>query len=283
MMKKTGVKIFILMVFWAVFALAVEVEILRPNYRTGADLLPAIQAAVGGEGQVTLDQRTGALVVSGTPAAIARAKRVLAELDVKPRMVRIEVRQSAESTFTNLGVRIDWTAAAGNWRIGRLRQPSADGDTVVSGEGQARHRLYRSTDATRQMVRVLEGNYALIVSGRKREFSPTNFGWSGFEGPSVSGQVRYVQTGLLARPRIAGEEIYLDVMPQAVVFTAGGRRVQRYHQVKTTVRLRDGETILLAAGSSQSSDLLTDTMRGFDATSGSTSQILLLTVNIESE
>jgi len=256
-----------------VLATATEVEVLRPRFRTGADLLPAIQAAMGNEGTVTLDRRTGALVVSGTPGAIARAKKILAELDVRPRMVRIEVQRVAESDFANLGLQIDWTIAAGNWRVGRFRRTAAG----------ARYRVYRSSDAGRMIVRVLEGNFALLLSGTRREFSPTNFSWSGFEGPEISGRLRHVQTGLLARPRIVGEEIYLDIVPQAVLFSGSDRRVRRYEQATTTIRLRDGDRVLIGAVSSQESSLVTDTLRGIEVTAGADRRVLLLEVHIENE
>jgi len=278
--------VFIVIIFFilAVAATADDVVVLKPKHRTGADLLAAIRAAVGSDGTVNLDERTGSLIVFGSNAAIARAKKVLAQLDVKPRTVRIEVQWINTVALQNLGVKIDWTVTAGRWRVGRLRGGQEMTGDHVETEAGARWRVIRSNAAARQMVRVLEGDWALLLRGTKREFSPSNFGWSGFEGPRIRGRLRYVQTGLLARPRIVGDSVQLDLTPQAELFIAGGNsNVRRYFEAQTTVRVPVGGSILLGVDQSQDSSVVVDTFNGLTVRRESSSEknALLVEVYVE--
>jgi len=271
----------LLLLVLVAYARANEVEVLRPQHRLGADLLAAMQAAVGDEGTVTLDQRTGALVVVGTPAAIARAKKVLAELDVAPRMVRIEVGSLAQGALASLGVDIAWSAAAGPWRVGHLRDAELLDDGGVRLRGGVTQRLDRNLVSTRQMIRVLEGETAVLVSGARAAYRPDRHAWPNAFGAPLSGGVSHVQASLLARPRIIGDEVQVELMPRVVTFGPSGMRVQQVNEMITTVRVKNGETVLLGASSTDGRSFTADLLSGLSVGAARNDMVMTLRARIE--
>ena len=56
-------------VLFAVPALA-DMEVYRPRHRTGEDLRPLVEAALGPQGSVAVDGNTGSLVMIGSAPAV---------------------------------------------------------------------------------------------------------------------------------------------------------------------------------------------------------------------
>ncbi|NLH47777.1 MAG: hypothetical protein GX444_04135 [Myxococcales bacterium] len=258
-----------------------DFAVLKPQYRTAEDLLPALQAALGTEGTITVDARTGSLVVTGSPAAIARVRQALAQLDVRPRTVYIAAQRIGADEYENLGVAVDWTAAGGGWRVGRLPFDARSRDGTIGGQGKALRRIDRNTDASRVEVRVLEGETATLLAGQKQVYQPDRFAWAGKLGPVMTGQVTSVQTALEVRPRIVGDEVELKIMPRATLYTAKGPANQPFMDLSTTVRVRDGDQILLGGVSGESMNRVTDLFRSWETTTRTHSDVLLVTVRIE--
>jgi hypothetical protein len=264
-------------------AAADEVVVVKPAHRTAADLAPAVAAALGGEGGVTVDERTGSLVISGSSAAVARARAVLAQLDVKPRTILIRAQIIDQDEFAGLGIRVDWTVAGGGWRIGRLPDDGASPDGTLRLSAGGKTKLTRSSDAARISVRVLEGETATLIAGHRQEYRASRFGWSELTGPALSGTIREVQTALVVRPRVVGDEIELQLLPEAAAFGPDGSRLRRSIAASTTVRVKNGGQIVVGAGSSQASSQLVDVFHGFAQEDASGSQALLIGARVEGE
>ncbi len=271
-----------LLALTAVFALATEVEVLRPQHRLGQDLLAAVQAAVGPEGTVTLDQRTGALVVSGPPEAIARAKKILAELDIAPRLVRLEISAIGTNDLSNVGIDIDWTVGAGSWRIGRIRGGEILDDGSVRIGAQVRHRVFTSSSASRQVIRVLEGETAVLIAGTRSSYDAQHYSWSQAFGAHLSGNINHVQASLLARPRLTGDDVVMvEIMPQFATFGPEGMHTQQLTTMSTVVRMRDGETVLLGSSTTQGRQFTSDLLHSVNAGAGESNMVMTLRVRVE--
>jgi len=256
---------------------------MQPKFRTGADLLPAVRAAVGPDGTVALDERTGSLVITGDAQALARAKKVIEQLDVKLRNVIIRVQRIQENELSNLGVKIDWTLSGGQWRVGVLRNAKISTGGQLEVQGQATQIVHRSSDAATQMVRVLEGDLATLTSGIKQAYSPDQFFWSRFTGPGLTGRIQTVQTGLAVRPRIVGGEVQLQLIPQATFFTGSDQKEQQYTNISTTVRIPDRGYVLIGAVNNDGASMVYETFHSIDSTTMTGNTMLLVSAEIESE
>jgi hypothetical protein len=176
---------------------------------------------------------------------------------------------------------VDWSTSAGVWRIGRLRDTQLTEDGRLRVHGQVTQRLYRSADAARQMIRVLEGETAVLVSGGRTDYEPTHLSWSQTFGARLSGDITHVQVSLMARPRIVGEYVQLDITPQLTTFGAEGMRVQQVMGMATTVRVKNGETVLLGGSSTQGQLFTADLLRSLSVGASQSNVVMMLTVRIE--
>jgi type II secretory pathway component GspD/PulD (secretin) len=93
-------------------------ETYRARHRPARELVPVAEAALGDQGRVTLDPRTGTLILNGTDAAVRRALSLLEEIDrpLHQLVLNYEVRRLSE--LEQAGVHVQWKVAGGSVRVG---------------------------------------------------------------------------------------------------------------------------------------------------------------------
>jgi hypothetical protein len=189
-------------------------EILTVRNRPAESLLGDLLPLAGPNGSVTASGSK--LIVNAAPAALARIKRVLAELDVVPRSLWITVSQGDASRMA--GSRTEVT--------GRVDAPGGRTRTVVTGAFAQQGAS--SADETVQRIRAVEGLPALIRAGRSL---------------TVPTAVLEAETGLYVRPLLAGDFVTLEVAATKEAFDAHGR--VEGQRLVTTVSGRLGEWITI--------------------------------------
>ena len=80
------------------------IELYRVQHRPASELVTVAQAALGGQGVVTLDARTATLILNGTPASIQRALALLERLDQPLRSVVLKHQLRTASDLDALDV-----------------------------------------------------------------------------------------------------------------------------------------------------------------------------------
>ena len=80
-----------------VAAAELETRIRRPSFAKAAELSPILEKALSPRGDIIVDERTNALVVSDIPARLEAVDALLSQLDRKVRQVEIEARVVAAS------------------------------------------------------------------------------------------------------------------------------------------------------------------------------------------
>jgi len=259
-------------------ASADELLILKPQFRSAAELLPALRAALGDGGTVALDERTDSLVLSGDAAALGRAKQALATLDVKPRTVFLRVQVIGADEYENLGAAVTWTVAGGGWRVGRL------GDRATGVRAAAAKRIDHSSDAARLELRVLEGHSANLITTRQTTYEPDVFGSDERRGSQLRGRIRQKTYSLEVTPRIVGTEIYLEIKPHSLIHSPQENKAYPLIETSTTVQLADGESFLLAAAHMEAQDHAHCLLGSLEqSTAAATSRTLLVEAKIEDE
>ena len=169
-------------------AVGQTVRVYAVQHRTADELAPLVETALAGEGRVAADRRTNALVLSGSPRAVATALELLAALDVRARTVvlRYESRRSGE--LASAGANVRWRAGAGSFRVGDVRwagEAARDASTLA-GE-----------------LRILEGQSGRIASGSSLPVTARRIR-HGRYGAVVEESTRYVaaESGFEASPRV---------------------------------------------------------------------------------
>ena len=220
------------------------IEVLPVHNRPAADLVPPLEAVLGDEATVTaLDNR---LIVRAPSALMAEVRRLVEQLDVRPRSLWITVRQernleaSGRSAAASVAVGSGGVAAGGHLAQGR--------ESEVGGDVH--------------QVRALEGTPAWITLGAAVPV-PTAVVAPTAAGPAVVAGTTYQQLdrGFWVVARVAGDQVTLEI--ETALDEAGATGTVETQGVRTTASGRMGEWISLGEigqdGSSRSSGVLSMT------------------------
>ena len=104
-----------------VAAAELETRIHRPSFAKAAELSPILKKVLSPRGDIIVDERTNALVISDIPPRLEAMEALLRQLDRKVRQVEIEARVVAASRSFLQDIGIQWNALYG--RQSRTRQP----------------------------------------------------------------------------------------------------------------------------------------------------------------
>ena len=96
-----------------VAAAEVQTRIRRPSYAKAAELSPILKKALSPRGDIIVDERTNALVISDIPPRLKAVETLLRQLDRKVRQVEIEARVVAASRSFLQDIGIQWSALYG--------------------------------------------------------------------------------------------------------------------------------------------------------------------------
>lgn len=239
----------LLAAFLPTACLAQTLEVITLKYRNAQQVVPMLQPLVTPGG--TLSGMNNRIFVRTTPANLAELKRVLAVVDVRPRQLRISVRQDADVDRSRRSAQLSGTVELG--KAGRVTvggAPHPADSSIAAHEVEAR---VTSSDAQRferaaQSVTVLEGNAAFIAIGRSVPMTAQQV----FVGPDgalarQSTQYSDIDRGFYVTPRLNGDRVTLEISTtndRAIDPSTGVSSIQ---QVQTVVSGRLGDWIELGA------------------------------------
>jgi hypothetical protein len=210
---------------------AQEIEVLSLSHRSADELLPLLRPFVESGGALT--GQGFQLILRASPANRAQIRQLIAALDRPPRQLLISVRQDRASDSAQ-------------------RALGADGSVVIGTQGsggslriQGSNERSVGTQATTQTLRVVEGGRAWLAMGSAVPFTFRRWVLTPQGVTEVLGTVYYeAVTGFYVRPRLAGEQVTLEIEPeQSTVTVRGGERAIERASLSTTVQGRLGEWI----------------------------------------
>lgn len=224
-----------------------KIEVISLRYHRAEQLIPLIKPLVGPGGAVTGTQNH--LVVRADAAQHAQIRQLLEQIDVAPRNLRITVRQNTTRAALNDDVGM-YGRIGGRTRLTIPDQLEPD-SARVEARGRAgrigagfgeRNSSEKSSDL--QSLRVLEGSPAFIRLGQSIPFRARNVYLDG-RGATVVETNQFVDviSGFQVLPRIVGETVTLEIMPQRN--SLGERGEINVQQAATTLSARLGEWIEL--------------------------------------
>jgi type II secretory pathway component GspD/PulD (secretin) len=217
----------VLLVTFVTTALAQGLEVISLHHRSAEQLLPQLQPLL--EPGATLTGSGDKLFLRASSRNQAEIRKVLEVLDRPLRRLMITVRQGGSAEGQRAGI-------SGSVVL-------TPGDSSVRARAGERH--YATRDSISQQVQTVEGGRAYINVGREialpfREVVLTP------AGAVVSrGMTWYdVGTGFEAEPRLAGDNVTIDISPRHDTLgpVPGSANVRR---LSTTVSGRLGEWISL--------------------------------------
>ena len=221
----------------AVHAQMQTMEIFSLKYRTVEQMMALIRPLVPPPGTVTGIQNQ--LIVRSTPQNIAEVRAVLERVDTAPRRLLITVRQDADATTERDRLSISGTVPLG--RNGEIVVGAPGGAGV---EAQVLSSRRAESDRNTQQVQALEGQPAFIQIGQSVPV-PSRQVVRGAFGTQVIDTVEYrdIGTGFQVLPRVNGDRVFLDILPQRETPGNAGPGSVNTQRLSTTVSGRLGEWI----------------------------------------
>lgn len=241
-------------------------EIVTLKYRTAEQVIPIIQPLVDRDGSVTGMQNQ--LIIRTSPGNLADIRKVLDQVDAKPRQLLISVRQDVDLATARREAELSGRVEIGdNASIsvpGSVRPKEGGSVEIGSGSTRVKGRVSArdivTSDANTQRVQVLEGNVAFIRTGQSRPV-PSRQVTNTPYGTQIVDSVQYqdYNTGFQVLPRVSGDNVTIEINPQR-------EKPGRYpgtadvQSMSTVVTTRLGEWVEIGGGiesnSTQSSGML---------------------------
>jgi hypothetical protein len=217
------------------------IEVIELKARTLDEVLPVVRPLAGRDAAVT--GMGNQLVIKASPEQVTAVRKLLAEIDRRPRRLLITVSNQAEDIGASSGY-----AGSADIRIGQ-GQVGINTSGRPVGDSRARISTHdsdtRRTRSASQQVQALEGRPAYIIAGaqvpvRDRQAYLVN----GVPYRSDVARLQDVSSGFYVVPRLRGEYVLLDILQQneRPAGTVGRIHTQR---ASTTVRARLGEWVNL--------------------------------------
>lgn len=236
-------------------------EVVPLKHRLADDLVPTLRELVAEGGTVT--GLNNQIIIRSTPANLADLKHVLEGLDTRQQQLRITVRQ-------NVG---DSSQGAADALAAHVRAGPAEVAAGLGGPGDApgaglryqgehagvsveSYRTHGQDErASSHFVMAIEGTPAYIATGVSVPLPESSAVITPY-GANVQQSLNYrnVGSGVYVTPRLAGDDVTLEISPYNEQLAARGGGVIAERSVNTVVRGRLGEWLPLGGASTASHD-----------------------------
>lgn len=228
-----------------------ELRVITLKHRLAGEVIPVIRPLLApGESISGADAK---LIVRAGARTTAQIEKLLAEIDVPRRNLRISVRHAGQSRTVQQSGGASGEVRSGDTRI-VIRNGGRTGTTggisvgrsTPGGSAQihSERRVTTTRDASTQTVTVLDGGRAFLHVG---ESIPVVQPYLLLVGPRLvvaAGVTFYdVTTGFDVEPRIQGDRVLLAVHPRLSFRSNQGVQVVDYQELRTQVTVAPGEWV----------------------------------------
>lgn len=218
MVKQLVAGFFLALLLRPVFAQE-KVEVITLRYHRAEQLIPALLPLVAPNGAISAMQNH--LVVRADAAQHAQIRRVLDQIDVAPRRLQITVRQNTTLAALTREAGVYGRIGDERGRVTIADRSLDDGARIEARNGRSRlginlaDRTRSESSADTQTLQVLEGTPAFIRIGQSVPFSGRNVYVRPY-GATIVEETRFIDvvSGFHVLPRVSGERVTLEIMPQ---------------------------------------------------------------------
>lgn len=221
-----------------------SLKVFPLQHRTVEEVLPVIAPFVGEQGAVSGQGFT--LIVRASPQILAEIEQILAEIDAKPKMLKISVRQGGDNHLDEKQFGADVSIRAGDHLSASSGLNPAPGSSSIQYgsdnlgvRGSALEMHTTERDSSIQQVTTLDGQQANISVGLSVPYPVRSYDSQGHYQESI--EFRDVVTGFIVQPRLRGDQVIVEISPQAQKLHDQGRDIIDIRQLNTKVRGRLGE------------------------------------------
>lgn len=176
-----------------------EVKVIELRHRPASELAVVVEPLLGEQGSVSA--YGSKLILKGQAKELDEIEKVVRQLDVDRRTLRLAVRQSASELVSGQ-----------EGTLGGRLQTASEAGIELSGRHQ--RTLSTGSDNSDQFLLVLEGEEGYITVGREVPFTSELAVAAGRHlALAQRTEFRQVSTGFRVRPQLLGETVRLELTP----------------------------------------------------------------------
>lgn len=229
-------------------ASAEEARVIQLKHRPAGEIIPLIRPLLGPEDALSgTDYR---LIVRTSDRNMQDIERLLAQLDVAQRQLRITVEQRVVDDRDTTTHSVEGEVKIGDKARIQLPEKSPDKRGLVVQKDNLRFRTgQRSTagrNAASQTVMTLDGQRASIRIGQSVPHVKKILAIGGRQVLIAQGiELQDVTTGFDVLPRVHGDRVRMEITPRLSTLRDPATGLADFQELSTTVEVRLGEWINL--------------------------------------
>lgn len=238
----------LLLAFAFLFALspadADEARVIQLKHCPASEIMPLIRPLLGPDDVLTgMDFR---LIVRTSDQNLKEVERVLAQVDVARRRLRITVEQAAAGERADASRSVTGEARVGDQaRVVLSDAPAENGGLVIEKNG-LRYQTSRRTSATRgagtQTVMTMDGQRAYIRVGQSIPHVRKILSLSRRQAVLIEDiELQDVTTGFDVLPRVRGDRVLVEITPRLSSLRNPAVGLVDFQELSTAVETKPGE------------------------------------------
>jgi hypothetical protein len=229
---------------------AEEAHIIQLKHRPAGEIIPLIRPLLGPEDALSgMDYR---LIVRTSDRNLKEIERLLAQLDVAPRRLRITVEQRVADARDTAALSVEGEVQIGDKARIKLPEKPPDNRGLVVQKDNLRLRTDQRTTAGRneatQTVMALDGQRASIRIGQSVPHVKKILALGRHQVLITQDiELQDVTTGFDVLPRVHGDRVRMDIMPRLSTLRDPATGLADFQELATTVEVRLGEWVDLGS------------------------------------
>jgi hypothetical protein len=229
---------------------AEEARIIQLKHRPAGEIIPLIRPLIGPDDALSgMDYR---LIVRTSDRNLKNIERLLAQLDVAPRQLRITVEQRVADDRDTTIHSVEGEIQIGDEAQIKLPEKSPDNRGLVIQRDNLRLRTGQRTtvgrNETTQTVMALDGQRASIRIGQSVPHVKEILALDRRQVLIAQGiALQDVTTGFDVLPRVRGDRVRMEITPRLSTLRDPTTGLADFQELATTVEVRLGEWIDLGA------------------------------------
>ena len=231
-------------------ATADEARIIQLKHRPASEMIPLLRPLLGSDDALSgMDYR---LIIRTSDRNLKEIERVLSQLDIEQRRLRITVEQLAAGDREASSQSLTGEMKMGDkTRIRLPENPSNERGLVVQNDDlryTANRRATQSSNVNTQTVMTLDGQPAYIRIGQSLAHVKKILAFSRHQATIIQGvDLQNVTTGFDVLPRVHGEHVRIEITPRLSTLENPATGLVNFQELVATVEAKLGEWIDLGA------------------------------------
>ena len=225
---------------------AEEMRVIQLKHRPAGEIIPLIRPLLGPEDALSgTDYR---LIVRTSDRNLKDIERLLAQLDVAQRQLRITVEQRVADDRDTTSHSVEGEVKIGDKARIKLPENSSDNRGLVVQKDKLRFRTGQRTTTDRneatQTVMTLDGQRASIRIGQSVPHVKQILALGRRQILIAQGiELQDVTTGFDVLPRVHGDRVRMEITPRLSTLRDPATGLADFQELSTTVEVRLGEWI----------------------------------------